>query len=207
MHIHADLIAGLPGESVESFAAGFDRLVGLGPQEIQVGILKRLRGTPIGRHDAQWQMVFNPCPPYEILQNRLIPFPEMQRLRRFARYWDLVANSGNFVESTPLLWTRDGARHSPFAEFMGWSDWLFRQAGRTDAVALPRLAAWLFQYLLEHGHDPAATAQILARDYQRGGRRDTFEFLRPYLPAPTRSREPASRPSRTGFQRQVRHRA
>src|SRR2546427_6775271 len=43
--------AGLPGETLDSFAAGFDRLVGLGPQEIQVGLLKRLRGTPIVRHD------------------------------------------------------------------------------------------------------------------------------------------------------------
>jgi len=55
VHIHADLIVGLPGETVESFAAGFDRLVALGPQEIQVGILKRLRGTPIVRHDADSQ--------------------------------------------------------------------------------------------------------------------------------------------------------
>ena len=42
VHVHADLIVGLPGETLESFAAGFDRLVALGPQEIQVGILKRL---------------------------------------------------------------------------------------------------------------------------------------------------------------------
>jgi radical SAM superfamily enzyme YgiQ (UPF0313 family) len=104
VHIHADLIAGLPGETLESFAAGFDRLIALGPQEIQVGILKRLRGTPIVRHDAEWQMIYNPHPPYEILQNRLIDFATMQRLRRFARYWDLVGNSGNFVESTPLIW-------------------------------------------------------------------------------------------------------
>ena len=104
VHIHADLIAGLPGETLESFAAGFDRLIALGPQEIQVGILKRLRGTPIARHDAEWQMIYNPYPPYEILQNRLIDFSAMQRLRRFARYWDLVGNSGNFVETTPLIW-------------------------------------------------------------------------------------------------------
>ena len=108
VHIHADLIAGLPGESVESFAAGFDRLIALRPQEIQVGILKRLRGTPIGRHDAEWQMVYNPHPPYEILQNKLIDFATMQKLRRFARYWDLVGNSGNFIESTPLIWGKLG---------------------------------------------------------------------------------------------------
>ena len=96
VHVHADLIVGLPGEDLDSFAAGFDRLVALGPQEIQVGILKRLRGTPIVRHDAEWGMVYSPHPPYEILQNRTIDFATMQRLRRFSRFWDLVANSGNF---------------------------------------------------------------------------------------------------------------
>ena len=109
VHIHADLIAGLPGETLESFAAGFDRLIALGPQEIQVGILKRLRGTPIVRHDAEWQLVYNPHPPYEILQNKLIDFATMQRLRRFARYWDLIGNSGNFIETTPLIWTKNSS--------------------------------------------------------------------------------------------------
>jgi radical SAM superfamily enzyme YgiQ (UPF0313 family) len=123
VHIHADLIAGLPGESLESFAAGFDRLIALGPHEIQVGILKRLRGTPIVRHDAEWQMVYNPHPPYELLQNRLVDFLTMQRVRRFARYWDLVGNSGNFVETNPLIWSKPdpasdvcrGVRPSPGA--------------------------------------------------------------------------------------------
>jgi radical SAM superfamily enzyme YgiQ (UPF0313 family) len=115
VHIHADLIAGLPGETLESFAAGFDRLIALGPHEIQVGMLKRLRGTPIVRHDADWHMVYNPHPPYELLQNRLIDFATMQKLRRFARYWDLVGNSGNFVETTPLIWIKVGqaSRLSP----------------------------------------------------------------------------------------------
>src|SRR5580704_4786779 len=101
VHVHADLIVGLPGETLESFAAGFDRLVALAPQEIQVGILKRLRGTPIVRHDQQWQMAYTAHPPYEILQNKLLDFAIMQRLRRFAKYWDLVGNSGNFVATTP----------------------------------------------------------------------------------------------------------
>ncbi len=112
VHIHADLIVGLPGETIESFGAGFDRLIALGPQEIQVGILKRLRGTPIIRHDAEWQMRYNPHPPYEILQNKLIDFATMQRMRRFAKYWDLVGNSGNFVETTPLIWSPVGQASS-----------------------------------------------------------------------------------------------
>lgn len=180
VHLHADLIAGLPGEDLASFGAGFDRLVALGPQEIQVGILKRLRGTPIVRHDAAWDMRYNPHPPYEVLQTRLLDFATLQRLRRFSRYWDLVANSGNFVETTPWLWA-GGA--SPFAAFLRFSDWLFGKAGKTDSIALPRLAGWVFEYLTrEAGRAEAAVAESLARDWQRAGRRDVPEFLRALLP-------------------------
>jgi hypothetical protein len=145
VHIHADLIAGLPGESLDSFASGFDRLVALGPHEIQVGILKRLRGAPIARHTAEWQMIYDPQPPYEILQNRDLDFATMQRLRRFARYWDLVANSGRFVGAAPLIW-KD---RSPFYEFLAFSDWLYGETRSTHSIALQRLAGLLERYLCE----------------------------------------------------------
>jgi ribonuclease BN (tRNA processing enzyme) len=179
VHVHADLIAGLPGETLESFAAGFDRLLALGPQEIQVGILKRLRGTPIVRHDQTWQMVYSAHPPYEILRNKLMDFALMQRLRRFARYWDLTGNSGNFVETTPMLWNGGLA---PFAAFMKWSDWLHGRIGRRHAIALARLAELLFEYLTEESGLPAAeVAQSLWRDWQRAGRREKPGFLAGFL--------------------------
>jgi radical SAM superfamily enzyme YgiQ (UPF0313 family) len=200
VHIHADLIAGLPGETLESFAAGFDRMVGLAPQEIQVGILKRLRGTPIVRHDQRWQMVYGAHPPYEILRNSLLDFPALQRLRRFARHWDLVGNSGNFVETTPLLWS-GGA--SPFAGFMKWSDWLHAQSGRTHGIALARLAEWLFEYLTTVlGHSADDVAQVLWRDWRHAGRREKPEFLMPYL-TDVRVKETAAKP--IGPKRQARH--
>jgi len=203
-HIHADLIVGLTGETVESFAAGFDRLIALGPQEIQVGILKRLRGTPIVRHDAAWQMIYNPQPPYDILQNRLIDFATMQRLRRFARYWDMVGNSGNFIGSAPLIW-RDGvsaecrklqeivecnfqpkaaapASHSPFYSFLRFSDWLHARTNRTDGIALTRLMELLFEFLTtKHNLDPKLVSETLWRDYRRGGRHDKPAFLKSFL--------------------------
>ena len=201
VHLHADLIFGLPGETLESFAAGFDTLVRLNPQEIQVGILKRLRGTPIVRHDTEWEMVYNPRPPYEVLQTKLVDFATMQKMRRFARYWDLVGNSGNFVETTPLLWTETAGclppralpmppgptppfrDESPFWSFMRWSEWLFGQVGRTDSIALARVSELLFKYLTAQlGLAPQSTAETLWRDYRRGGgRRDKPEFLRPFI--------------------------
>ena len=180
VHIHADLIIGLPGETLKSFAAGFDQLIALGPQEIQVGILKRLRGTPIIRHDSEWQMVYNAHPPYEILQNKLLDFATLQRLRRFARYWDLVGNSGNFIAVTPLIWS-DGA--SPFNHFLRFSDWLFVKIKRTDSIALARLMELLFEFLTQElALDPKLVAENFWCDQQRAGHRDAPNFLKPYLP-------------------------
>jgi radical SAM superfamily enzyme YgiQ (UPF0313 family) len=190
VHVHADLIVGLPGESLESLAAGFDRLVALGPQEIQVGLLKRLRGTPIVRHDTEWQMVYNPNPPYEILQNKLIDFATMQRLRRFSRYWDLVANSGNFVETVRMIWVTPGtgASASAFASFLKFSDWLHERAGRSDGIALARLAEFLYRFLVDEiRHEEKRVAESLWLDWERAGRRDPPEFLRGVIQMPESS--------------------
>ncbi len=214
IHVHADLIVGLPGESIPTFAAGFDRLVALQPQEIQVGILKRLRGTPIVRHDQEWQMVYNPHPPYEILQNKLIDFFELQRMRRFARYWDLIANSGNFIATTPLLLQTNPSAFTAFATF---SDWLYARAGQHHSIALARLMEWVFDYLRKQpGIHLQSVAEALRTDYQRGGRNDTPSFLREHvapLPSPLpsdgrgrrRSRHQETPAFRHGPKRQARH--
>lgn len=201
VHIHADLIVGLPGESVESFGEGFDRLIALGPQEIQVGILKRLRGTPIVRHDRDWEMVYNQSAPYEILQNKLIDFAMMQRMRRFSRYWDLVANSGNFLETTPWLWK---PTLSPFASFLRWSDWVFSRLGRCHSIGLVNLSELLFEYLTANlRHDGSIIAQALLRDYSRAGRSEVPAFLRAWLPKDQEASPP--RPRQRTPKRQARH--
>lgn len=199
VHIHADLIIGLPGEDVESFGKGFDRLLDLQPQEIQVGILKSLKGTPITRHDIEWEMVYSKYAPFEILQNRLIDFATMHRLRRFSRFWDLFANSGNFKSSLPLLWLPP---QSAFQEFLKFCDWIYGVEQRTHGISLPKLSERLFEYLTtitidastESANNSTAglpnelNVQVIAesiwRDYVGGGRRDKPHFLRPFeLPA------------------------
>ena len=128
----------------------------------------------------------------------------MQRLRRFARYWDLAANSGNFVETTPLIWGDVGRRprkrkarpvaaymaggppDATFAlsAFMRWSEWLHSRIGRTDSIALVRLMELLFEYLTnERNLQPLLAAETLWRDYQRGGRHDKPSFLKEFLKA------------------------
>lgn len=134
-HIHADLIFGLPGETLDSFRDSFDQLVAANPHEIQIGILKRLRGSPIIRHTREYDLRFNPEAPYNILSTDRIDFPTMQRMSRFARFWDLIINSGRFQSARPLL-----LGDAPFDNFQALSDWLYGTTGQTHGIALNRLA-------------------------------------------------------------------
>jgi radical SAM superfamily enzyme YgiQ (UPF0313 family) len=159
-HLHVDLIAGLPGEDVGSFAAGFDKLVALNPHEIQFGILKRLRGTPIIRHTVPYKMVFDPYPPYTVLATDRIDFGTMQRLVRFARYWDLVANSGRFAHTVKAM-----LGTSPFANFMAFSDWIYTRTDATHRIALDRLAKLVQEWLQVQGMTQLDAGALLASDY------------------------------------------
>ncbi len=176
VHVHADLIAGLPGEDLVSFAKGFNRLVELRPQEIQLGILKRLRGTPIIRHTETYEMVFSEYPPYEVLSTKDVPFPEMQIMKRFARFWDLIGNSGNFIGALKYILSDD-----PFDSFMVFSAWLFEQTGTTYKISLARLVGFVLDYLILQGFDGHEVAQVLAEDFRRPGRRKIPKYLHPWI--------------------------
>ena len=142
-HMHIDLIVGLPTETIESFEANLDLLYTLSSGEIQIGILKKLSGTTLNRHDELHGMVYNPNPPYDILQNNLIPFELMQDMKRFARFWDIVYNSGNFVKTSKLLF-KDG---KVFENFFDFSKWIYKRSESTFKISLDRVAEYLFEYL------------------------------------------------------------
>ncbi len=185
-HIHADLIVGLPGEDLASFAAGFDRLVAFDPHEVQIGILKRLRGTPIIAHTDAFALRFNPVPPYNVLATSVLSFADLQRLTRFARYWDLIANSGRFAR-TKLLLLGD----APFARFLRWSDWLHATTRQTHQIAFERLFDLLWRGLTEAlDVQPDAARAALAADYQTSGLRGAPTFLFPEAAGATAKARP-----------------
>ncbi|PKL75018.1 MAG: B12-binding domain-containing radical SAM protein [Candidatus Melainabacteria bacterium HGW-Melainabacteria-1] len=162
-HLHLDLIVGLPGESLESFGHNLNALASWADAEIQIGILKKLSGTDLFRHDQSFGMVYSDLPPYEILQNNLISFQQMQVIKRFARFWDLTYNSGNFRRSIRLLWP-DGDVYTHFGAF---SDWLYAQTQATGHIALLRLAELLFKYLTGvKNMSPDQLAPLLLQDLE-----------------------------------------
>ncbi len=194
--IHVDLIAGLPGEDLASFGRGFDRLHALNPHEIQVGILKRLRGAPIERHTEAHRLCFNPDPPYNVLATDCIPFVDMQRISRFARYWDLAGNSGRFHQALPLL-----LGDAPFINFMRFADWLYGQTHKTHEFAFERLCEFLHVHLTQvAGVDAAVVTAALLADYEASGARGRLAFM----DAGVRTRDAQSATARARM-RQARH--
>ncbi len=167
VHMHTDLIIGLPGESAESFGEGLDRLIAAGVQEVQVGVLKRLRGAPIARHSEAFGMVYDPRPPYSLLRSEALDFPTMQRLKRLSLLWDTFWNRGDLSQSMRLLWG-DG---SPYGRTLAFTDWLFAEAGRVHAIALHKRAAYLGRYLIEVRALPhEQVAATIAADFRANGR-------------------------------------
>ncbi len=172
-YIHADLIFGLPGDTLENFTRSFDQLVALQPHEIQLGILKRLRGAPLNRHDIAYELKYNAEPPYNILSTSRIDFKTMQRMNRFARYWDMIANSGRFKQTLPLI-----LGQHPFEHFMQLSDALFLQTGSTWKVSLKRLFILLYNYLQQIADiDYQQLFTCLEQDYCRSGEKGRFSQL------------------------------
>ncbi len=172
-HIHADLIFGLPGDTLANFAKSFDQLVALQPQEIQLGILKRLRGAPINRHSEAYQMRYSPLPPYTVLSTRDIDFGVMQDIKRFARYWDMIANSGRFKHTLPLILGE--ARQNPFERFLTLTHAFHRRAGSTWKISLARLYKLIYETLvneLETGQTQALDA--LQKDFQHSGQKGSL---------------------------------
>jgi hypothetical protein len=199
-HVHADLIFGLPGETLQGFAAGFDRLHALGPHEIQFGVLKRLRGTPITRHTDAFAMRYDPHTPYTILQNSTVDFATMQRIKRFARYWEMVANSGRFARGLELLLGPGSA----FGHFLAFSDWLWQRTGKTHEFALEKLVDLLFVHLTEVRGMPAdVVAAALLADYQASGARGRPQSLAALLGGAQKT--PSAHGEKSGVRRQARH--
>lgn len=177
-HIHLDLIVGLPGESLESFGSNLDELVALSSCEIQIGILKKLSGTFINRHDIEHGMVYSDTPPYDIVKNSKLSFFDIQIMKRFARFWDLLYNSSNFKESVKLLWM-DSAE--VFKNFYDFSLWIYTQTDSTYKISLQRQGELLFTYLRDEKKlSEKDIASSMIKDMMKLKGRAMPAYLKPY---------------------------
>ena len=200
-HLHVDLIAGLPAETRESFARGFDRLAAINPHEIQVGILKRLRGAPIARHQQTHGLRFAAVAPYEVIATSTMSAQDLEDIKLMARFHDLIANAGRMPRLTTLM-----LADRPFARMMALSHDLFGRFGRVHSIGLEALFDAVLDWL---GRDPALDSRQLQQaalaDYRACGAKGRLSFMTRGLSIGAGGQTPKTPHTGATPQRQTRH--
>lgn len=114
VHLHLDLIAGLPYEGYASFGASFDRVYAMRPEQLQLGFLKVLKGSPLREQAEAYGIRSLDAPPYEVLYTNWLSYEEIRKLKAIEEMVGLYYNSGQFTRTLPVL---ERAFESPFAMY------------------------------------------------------------------------------------------
>ncbi len=122
VHIHLDLIAGLPMEGYESFGTSFDDVFSMRPHQLQLGFLKVLKGTPMETRQERYGIRHREGPPYEVLETRWISYDELIRLKRVEEMVEVYFNSGQFGGALETLMKCFDGPFSFFERLAGWYD-------------------------------------------------------------------------------------
>ncbi|MFO7637424.1 MAG: DUF4080 domain-containing protein [Clostridia bacterium] len=146
IHVHLDLMAGLPYDSLETFRESFDLVMDIRPHVLQLGFLKMLKGTLI--RDMEGYLHAD-HPPYEVLQTPWMSWEDLHRLKQIQECFDIFYNSGKFVTTLCHADSRNG---SPFDFYLGMSRWMQEQ-GYGDASMGPVEKYRILHAFLGEGED------------------------------------------------------
>lgn len=169
IHLHLDLIAGLPGESYQQFLRSLDWTAKLNPQHLQLEPVKLLPGAPLRSQAKEFGLQFDPHPPYSILRSDDLAYADLERLRGIGRLLDLLVNSGRFQFLLPLL-TERFHRLSACLEDI---DRYWRKENLYQGTkSLRELFSLLYGYLQQRfdATEIAKFREALARDYAHNER-------------------------------------
>lgn len=157
IHIHADLIAGLPHENWDRFARSFDETFPV-CHKLQLGFLKLLPGTALRRECGDLGFRYSPVPPYEILQSDVLSYEELICLHRIDDALDRFSTDGKFSYTMDYLLASEG---SPFRFFADLADFLppLRALSQREAVLALR------KFTLRRGADETQLDARLTLDW------------------------------------------
>jgi len=148
MHIHVDLIAGLPYEDLPTFAKSFDDVYGLGADMLQLGFLKVLPGTQMRRETEKHDLRYMDEPPYEILATKYMPYEDMLYLKHLDNILDQTANSGGFKYTLRALLRASGM--TAFAFYRKLTQWWVKAGFYPQTHNAKGVAAILKQFIEEN---------------------------------------------------------
>ena len=122
MHVHLDLIAGLPYEDYASFRHSFNDVYRLHPHELQLGFLKILHGTPLEQETQRYGIRHLDKAPYEVLATNWLSYDEIIRLKQIEEVLEIYWNSGQFSATMRMLETFFPDSFSMYEALAGYYD-------------------------------------------------------------------------------------
>lgn len=145
IHIHIDLIAGLPYEDYRSFADSFNKAFALMPDMLQFGFLKLLYGAPMRENTAQYPCAFDEMPPYEVLSTPWLSKEELEKMHTVENAFDRIWNSGRFRRT--VQYAMSVTETEPFPFFADFAEYLSAQKVPTENIPLDVYSEKVFTYL------------------------------------------------------------
>ena len=103
IHIHLDLIAGLPFEDYDSFVNSFDEVYAMKPEQLQLGFLKVLKGSPMEAKAVEYKIMYQKSAPYEVLSTKWLSYEQVLKLKKVEEMVELYYNSNQFRHMMPVL--------------------------------------------------------------------------------------------------------
>lgn len=150
IHIHLDLIAGLPLEDFATFAHSFNEVYALRPQQLQLGFLKVLKGSGMALHAAEYGLVSSCQPPYEVLSTNWLSYDDVCHLKQIEEMVERYYNSGQFTHTLEFLCPYF---ETPFAMYDALAAWY--ESHNLSAIQSSRLRK--YEILLEFAADSVFT--------------------------------------------------
>lgn len=142
IHIHIDLIAGLPKEDLQSFENSFNTAYNLAPHMLQLGFLKLLHGAPIRQRPELFPCTYSQKPPYEVLKTPWLSEADLALLKLVENALERLYNSGRFKNTLAYVLKSSGL--SPFELFKEFGTYIANKG--TAGVSLDTFTAYVFDY-------------------------------------------------------------
>lgn len=118
IHLHVDLIIGLPYEDLTSFAKSFNDVYALQADMLQVGFLKLLKGAAMNDLTDEHGYVYMPQAPYQVIRNNYMDYETMRFLQIFVDIVEMYYNAGRFRHTiTHLIGLYGQDAYGFFADF------------------------------------------------------------------------------------------
>lgn len=120
IHLHLDLIAGLPKEDYHSFRQSFNDVMALRPDQLQLGFLKVLKGSKIHLLQEHYGIICRDYAPYEVLMTKEMSYNDLMKLKRLEDILEIYYNSGQFPYSISYLMRCHRNEFEFFEAFAGY---------------------------------------------------------------------------------------